>query len=235
MKASGVIKELNSLRNPSQAALLQRYFKTKPGEYGHGDVFIGLKVPQTRAIAKRHVSLPFAEVKKLLSSNVHEYRQAGVLILTYKFEKANEKERQEIFNFYLDSTKGINNWDLVDVSCPRIIGMHLLKKDKSILYRLAKSSNLWERRISMVSTLAFIVNRDGRDALKIAELHLKDKHDLMHKAVGWMLREVGKRCSEKELEEFLKKHYKAMPRTMLRYAIERFPEKRRKEYLHGKV
>ena len=203
-------RELDRLKNPKQAALLQRFFKTGKGEYGEGDVFLGISVPEQRKVAKRHAELSLVEIAQLLNSKLHEHRLVGLLILTQQFEKADEGMKKKIFGFYLKNSKKINNWDLVDLSAPRIVGAFLLDKDRKILYALAKSANLWERRISIISTLAFIVKGESKDALAIAEMHLKDRHDLIHKATGWMLREVGKRCGEEKLEEFLKKHSKQM-------------------------
>ena len=222
--------ELQSLANPEKAKILQGFFKTGKGQYGEGDVFLGLTVPQIRVIAKKHFKeISLAEVQKLVESQYHEFRMCGLIILTYKYEKF-EEERQGIYDFYLKNTKYINNWDLVDVTTPRIVGVYLLDKDRSVLYKLAKSSDLWEKRIAILATFAFIRENDFDDSLAISEILLNDKHDLIHKAVGWMLREVGKKNQAVE-EEFLQKHYKTMPRTMLRYAIEKFEEGKRKGYL----
>ena len=171
-----------------------------------------------------------ADLEKLLNSKIHEYRMSALLILIKQYEKGNESEKNKIFNFYLRNTKNINNWDLVDISAPKIVGDYLLNKPRDVLYKLASSNNLWERRIAIISTFAFIRNNEFDDTLKIAEILLNDKHDLIHKAVGWMLREIGKRDQKIE-EEFLKKYYSKMPRVMLRYAIEKFEEKKRKFYL----
>lgn len=226
-----LIKELQDVKNPKQAKLLQRFFKTGPGEYGEGDKFLGIKVPIQRQVAKKYSGLNLIQIQKLLDSVVHEYRLVGLLILVDKFKKANDEKTQgDIFNFYLKNTKNINNWDLVDLTAHKIIGEFLEKKNKDTLYRLAQSSNLWEKRISIISCFAYIKNKDFKDALRIAEILLKDEHDLIHKAVGWVLREIGKK-DKKILEEFLKKHYKIMPRTMLRYSIEKFSEKERKIWM----
>lgn len=227
-------KDVNRLANPQKAKVLQGFFKTGKGEYGEGDVFLGLTVPQSRTIAIKYKDLAFSNIKILLKSKVHEERLIALLILVYRFnqkDKKDDKERKKVFDFYLANTKYINNWDLVDLSADKIVGQYLLDKSKGILFGLARSKNLWERRISIVATYQFI--KDGRyqETLTISKMLLNDPHDLIHKAVGWMLREVGKNCSQEILEEFLKKHYKEMPRTMLRYAIERFPEKLRKKYL----
>ncbi|MFC1727052.1 DNA alkylation repair protein [Patescibacteria group bacterium] len=228
--ASEVRNRLAQLRSPQKAKDLGRFFKTGPGEYGEGDVFWGLTVPQQRLVAKKFIDLPLVEIKRLLGDKVHEVRLTSLLILVSKFQKAGEKERQAIVDLYLKNTRFVNNWDLVDLSAPRILGAYLLDRDRSLLYKLAKSKNLWEKRISVLATFAFIREKQFRDSLKISEILLNDNHDLIHKAVGWMLREVGKQDQAIE-EKFLKKHYRKMPRTMLRYAIERFEEKKRQFYL----
>lgn len=222
-----VIKELESLKDDEQAINLQRFFKTGKGEYGEGDVFLGIKVPVQRKVAKKH-NLSLDELQSMLNSRVHEHRLTALFILIRKYEKENNKD--EIAEFYLKNTRNINNWDLVDLSAPRIIGEHLFGKDKSVLYKLAKSDILWERRIAIISTASFIKRGSFDDTLKISKMLLNDKHDLIHKAVGWMLREVGKKNQDVE-EGFLKENCSKMPRTMLRYAIEKFDEKKRKNYL----
>ena len=224
-----LIKELQKLANPAKAEILQRFFKTGPGQYGEGDIFLGITVPEQRRIANKF-DLSLKELQKLLSSKIHEHRLTSLFILINKYKKADEKLREKIYNFYLKNIKKINNWDLVDLSAPNILGDFLINKDKSILYKLAKSSNLWGRRISILSTFTFIKNNQFEDSIKIAEILLKDSHDLIHKAVGWMLREMGKR-DEKVLISFLNKHYKNMPRTMLRYAIEKFDETKKQFYM----
>lgn len=223
-------KELVRKANPKQAKLLQRFFKTGKGEYGEGDVFLGIKVPVQREVVKKYKDLSMDEVEKLLRSKIHEHRLVALLILMDKFKKADDAGKKRIFDFYLANTAHINNWDLVDLSCRDIVGEYLLDKKKDVLCKLACSKDLWERRISIISTAAFIRKGKFDDTLKLAELLLKDKHDLIHKAVGWMLREVGKKDQAAE-EKFLKKHYKQMPRTMLRYAIERFDAKKKKFYM----
>lgn len=223
--------ELKSLANKKQAQILQRFFKTGKGEYGEGDVFLGVTVPQQRIIVKKYWEMDLKEVEGLLKTKIHEYRLTALLILVAKYNRADEKLQTKIFNLYLKNTKYINNWDLVDLSAPNIIGHYLLDKDRSILYKLAISKDLWERRISILATYFFIKLGKYQDTLKIAEILLKDQHDLIHKAVGWMLREVGKRIDQKIEEKFLKKYYQVMPRTMLRYAIEKFSEKKRRFYL----
>ncbi len=226
--------DLKFLSDPKKAIILSRFFKTGEGQYGEGDIFLGIKVPDTRKIAIKHSSLPLKDAENLLKSKIHEERLCAILILVHKYNYGSDKVKDEIVKFYLNNIKLINNWDLVDLSADKILGKYLIDKDKSILFRLAKSSNLWERRISIISTYYFIKNNNFEDTLTIAKLLLNDSHDLIHKAVGWMLREVGNRSLPTE-EKFLKLHYKKMPRTMLRYAIEKFEEKKRKSYLNGKV
>ncbi len=228
-------KDLQKHASKSKAKILQRFFKTGEGEYGEGDKFIGVVVPDTRKVAKKYQDLSLGDTKKLLKSPIHEERLLALLIMVSKFNKAQaEVQKKAIFKAYLANTKYINNWDLVDLSSPNIVGQYLSDKPKKILYDLSKSKNLWERRIAVVSTFQFIRNGHFGDLLRISKMLLNDKHDLIHKAVGWMLREVGKR-DLKALEGFLKANYKKMPRTMLRYAIERLKEPKRLAYLKGKV
>ncbi len=226
-----ILKELLSLKNKDKEKVFVWFFKTGKGQYGEGDQFLGISVPETRSIALKHKDLSLAQVQKLLTNKYHECRLAALLILVYQFRKADKKQKTKIFNFYLKNTKYINNWDLVDLSSYHIIGEYLLNKEKNILYKLAKSKNLWERRIGIVSTFAFIKNKNTVDTFKISELLIGDKEDLVHKACGWMLRETGKRVSEKELISFLENHSSKMPRTMLRYSIERLPENKRQYFL----
>ena len=226
--------KLNTLADKNVAKTMQWFFKTGKGDYGEGDVFIGLKVPTQRKLAKEFKDLSLTDIKQLLSSSVHEERLISLFILIGKYQKAEEKGKKEIFNLYLKNRKGVNNWDLVDISAPKIIGGYLLEKDKSILFKFAVSKNLWDRRIAILSTQEFIKNNNYKPTLQIAKMLIKDKHDLIHKAVGWMLREIGKKEIAVE-ENFLRVHYKEMPRTMLRYAIEKFPETKRKKYLQGKI
>jgi 3-methyladenine DNA glycosylase AlkD len=226
-------KEFSKLANPDKARNLEKYFKTGKGEYAEGDKFLGIVVPEQRKLVKKYAALlSLEEIQELLNTKIHEYRLTALLILVKQYQKADEKIKKQIFDFYLKNTKNINNWDLVDLSSRDIVGNYLLDKDKSILYQLANSKDLWEKRIAIISTSEFIRKSQFDDTIKISEILLKDKHDLIHKAVGWMLREVGKRNQE-ILESFLKKHHKIMPRTMLRYAIEKFPENKRKAFLDG--
>ncbi len=224
-------KDLEKLRNLKKAKLLAGFFKTGEGEYGEGDVFLGLSSRQIKDLAKKYLKeIDFDNLQKLLNSGIHEHRMIVLRILVLKYEKGDSSERKRVFNFYLKNTKNINNWDLVDVSAHKIIGHYLLDKDRKMVYKLARSKNLWEKRISIISTFSFIKENDFEDSLKISEILLNDDHDLIHKAVGWMLREIGKRDQKRE-EMFLKKYYKKMPRTMLRYAIEKFDDRKRKIYL----
>jgi 3-methyladenine DNA glycosylase AlkD len=234
MKAIDVRKELQSRADPDKVEILQRFFKTGPGQYGEADIFIGVMVPQSRKVAKKFSQLPLAEVRTLLYSRIHEERLVALLILAwrYRYSASSTSEKEEIVKFYLDNINQVNNWDLVDLSAPNILGAHLLADNRGrrvLLYKLAESDNVWERRIAIVATHYFIRNGDFSDTLKIVEILLQDSHDLIHKAAGWMLREVGKRDAAAE-EAFLEKYYNVMPRTMLRYAIERLPESKRRRY-----
>lgn len=223
-----LIKDLQKLADPKKAKLLQGFFKTGKGEYGEGDIFLGITVPISRKIAQKHSDLSMKEISKLIKSKIHEERLIALLILVHNYQSNPKK----VFDFYVKNTKYINNWDLVDLSAGYIVGGYLKNQDRDILITLAKSKNLWERRIAIISTFYFIrFQKDYKWTFKIAEILLLDKHDLIHKAVGWMLREVGKNISQEKEEIFLKKHYKKMPRTMLRYAIERFDPKLRAHYM----
>ncbi|RHJ77014.1 DNA alkylation repair protein [Parabacteroides sp. AM08-6] len=233
MTAAFVLNELLSMANPEKAAFLQRFFKTGPGQYAEGDVFLGLVVPLTRNIAKANKQTPLSELQLLMESEYHEARLCALLIVAEQFKKATETERKELYEFYLKNARRINNWDLVDVTCPHVVGAYLLDKDRSRLYELAESDNLWEQRIAMVSTISFIRNREYADTLALAELLMTHKHDLMHKAVGWMLREIGKKDRE-TLTEFLEQYATRLPRTALRYAIEHYPEEQRQYFLKKK-
>ncbi|MEI8344038.1 MAG: DNA alkylation repair protein [Candidatus Moraniibacteriota bacterium] len=224
-------KEIRSLANPQKARILAGFFKTGKGQYGEGDKFLGITVPQTRTVAKKYWQLPLAEVLQLLQSAFHEERLAALLIMILQYQKGDEKQKKEIFQAYLENTQWINNWDLVDLTADRIVGAYLDDKTKDLLFKLAQSKLLWERRIAMLATFYEIKKGKSEIALAVAEKLLGDREDLMHKAVGWMLREVGKRCSQKEEEKFLQKYIKVMPRTTLRYAIERFEEGKRRQYL----
>jgi len=227
---SRIKNDLMKCANPEKAKLLSRFFKTGKGQYAEGDVFLGIMVPEQRKVAKRYSDFPLKELRRLLSSRIHEHRLVSLLILVGKYKRADRKGRKKIADVYLANTRHINNWDLVDLSAPHILGNYLLDNDRSVLFRLAKSGKIWERRIAVMATFAFIRNGSFEDTLRIAEMLLTDDHDLIHKAVGWMLREIGKKDRKTE-EEFLKKHYRGMPRIMLRYAIEKFGEEKRASYL----
>ena len=222
--------ELQNAADSTRAANSAWFFKTGKGDYGEGDRFLGIKVPVQRNIALRYLDLSLPDIARLLSSPVHEYRFTALELLVAQYESASSKTRQEIFDFYLSQTSCINNWDLVDTSAPYIVGAHLLALSRKLLDKLAKSENMWERRISIVATLFFIKQGQLNDTFRIAEKLLSDKHDLIHKAVGWALRETGK-ISPAALLEFLRLHGDQMPRTSLRYAIERFPPEQRKQLL----
>ena len=232
--ASAVQEQLRALADPQTAQILQRFFKTGPGEYGEGDRFHGIKVPVVRKVANEFASLRLTEIRKLLRSALHEERLAALLILVRRFSNAEVKEKKRVYDFYLRHTQHINNWDLVDLSADKIVGAYLYEHSRAPLYTLAGSQLLWDRRIAIIATLHFIRHHDFDDTIGLAERLRDDNHDLIHKAVGWMLREVGKR-NQSALEEFLQEHYRQMPRTMLRYAIERFSEHRRKAYLQGMI
>ena len=223
---------LKSMASQERARQCERFFKTAKGEYGHGDVFLGIRVPELRKLAKKHASASLAAIMDLLRSSIHEHRQLALFILCERFRRATQDDQKRIVTFYLNNTQWVNNWDLVDASAHLILGAYLLERDKAVLYRLAASANLWERRIAIVSTWHFIRNDHLEDTFRLAALLLADDHDLIHKSVGWMLREAGKR-DEIRLVAFLEEHYRQMPRTMLRYAIELFPEKRRQTFLKG--
>lgn len=227
-----LLSEFAAAADPKRAASSAWFFKTGKGQYGEGDVFIGVNVPTMRKIALRHRDLPHAELRKLLASKFHEHRLAALEILVAQFEKGTPKKQTEVYRFLLAHTARINNWDLVDSSAPYIVGPYLLNRPRAVLRRLAKSKNIWERRIAMVSTFAFIRAGQTEDTFAIAQMLLADTHDLIHKAVGWMLREAGKQRPELLLA-FLEEHYAKVPRTALRYAIERFTPAERKRFLAG--
>ncbi|OGJ52190.1 DNA alkylation repair protein [Candidatus Peregrinibacteria bacterium RIFOXYB2_FULL_32_7] len=234
--------DFKKLANPEKAKILAGFFKTGKGEYGEGDIFLGIIVPEQRKIAKKYQNLDLKDLQKLLNSKIHEERLTALFILVDQYQRAKkdssfakatedrEQLQKKLIDFYLKNTKNINNWDLVDLSAPKILGNFLLNHDRKILYQLAQSENLWEKRIAILATYTFIKTNDFEDCLNIVKLLLKDKHDLIHKASGWMLREIGKKDLKVE-ENFLKKYYKDMPRTMLRYAIEKFEVEKRKNFL----
>ncbi len=228
--AKVVQRDLKALANPSKANVLRGFFKTAKGEYGEGDVFYGITVPQTRAVAKKHSALSLVEISKLLDSKVHEGRLCALEILVLQFENGNKRTRKRVYDFFYKRSKKANNWDLVDLSAPYIVGEHLSGKSAKPLYKLARSSNIWQRRISIVSTYAFIKRGNLAETLKISKILLKDECGLIQKAVGWMLREVGKK-DVSILKAFLDKHAFEMPRTMLRYSIEKFSKAERENYL----
>lgn len=263
-KLTEVKKELRKNASTDKVKVLARFFKTGKGEYGEGDVFLGVAVPQIRLVSKKFSDLDLADLQSLLRSKFHEERLLALLILVLKYryprhkdrgylifarnslhprdeprdflaqnKKADEFEQKKIYEFYLENTRFVNNWDLVDLSAEHIIGAYLDGRERSVLASLARSNNIWDRRIAILSTFHYIKQRNPAETFKIAEILINDKHDLIQKAVGWMLREVGKKCSQSAEEEFLRKHYKHMPRVMLRYAIERFDEGLRKRYLMG--
>lgn len=225
-------KELRQLASHEKASILSGFFKTGKGQYGEGDVFLGITVPEQRKVAKNYQHLTLSEIQELLSSRIHEHRLTALFILIYRYDKSDNDNKERIFEFYLKNIRSVNNWDLVDLSAHMILGDYIFDKlnHRKILYRFAKSRNLWERRISIIATLAFIRNNRFKETLEISKLLLKDDHDLIHKAVGWMLREVGKRNIKAE-ERFLKTNYQDMPRTMLRYSIERLPKEKRLYYI----
>lgn len=233
-------QELRYKSSKSRATHSQRFFKTGKGEYGEGDMFIGVIVPDQRKIAKKHIDISLDELSKLLFSKVHEYRLTAVFILVYKFQKSDIHEKNNIYNYYLQNIEYINNWDIIDSSASYIVGEYLYTQNNDdntvrVLAGLARSDNVWKRRIAIMSTFAFIMHGYYKPTFAIADILLNDDHDLIQKAVGWMLREVGKRVSQDKEEEYLKTRYSTMPRTMLRYAIERFEEPKRKAYLLSQI
>ena len=230
-RAGDVRAALARIADPERAKGLARFFKTGPGDYGEGDVFIGVRVPDERAVARKFRDLSLGEIERLLHSRIHEERQTALLILVDRYERGDATTKAACVRFYVDNLAWVNNWDLVDSTAHQILGDHLLTGDRRRLLRLARSRVLWERRVAMVATYAFIVAGDSGPAFDVARLLLADDHDLIHKAVGWMLREVGKRVGERELRAFLEEHATAMPRTALRYAIERFAVKERRAWM----
>jgi len=226
--------KLQKLADKERAAVSKRFFKTGPGEYGEGDLFLGIRVPELRKLAKEYDDINLDETKQLLQSAIHEERFLALAILVRSYGKGDKAQQKKIYEFYLGNTRFVNNWDLVDASAEHIVGAFLADKSTAPLYKLAGARGLWERRIAITSTFHFIKQGRFSETVRIAEMLLSDEEDLIHKAVGWMLREVGKRDFRTE-ENFLRRHYKKMPRTMLRYAIERFPESERRGYLKGTV
>jgi len=229
---AAIRQRLKSLADPEKAAISQRFFKTGPGQYGEGDVFHGIRVPVLRKLSREYRVLPMESVDALLLSPIHEERLLALLILVLKFQNGEPSLQRRIYTLYLKRTDRINNWDLVDTSAEHIVGAYLWNRSRNPLIRLAKSSVLWERRIAIIATFHYIKRNEFDETLTIADMLVEDREDLIHKAVGWMLREIGKRDLPTE-ERFLIRHYQQMPRTMLRYAIERFPEDKRQAYLKG--
>jgi 3-methyladenine DNA glycosylase AlkD len=229
-----IVDHLHSLANPEIAEHSQRFFKTAEGEYGFGDKFLGIRVPVIRQAVRKYKTTPRSVAEKLLKSEYHEVRLYALLLFVFRFSKSSAAEQDEIYHLYLNNTQYVNNWDLVDSSAQHIVGAYLENKDRSVLYDLSKSNSLWERRIAIISTFHFIKKIQFDDTLHISKQLLSDQEDLIHKAVGWMLREVGKRDIAIEVA-FLKTYYQKMPRTMLRYAIEKFSKEKRQKYLSGKV
>ena len=232
--ATQVKKRLKQFINPQKAAFFPRFFKTGKGEYGEGDKFLGVTVPHQRIVAKQFKALDIKEVEKLLYDPIHECRLTAILILVMQFEKGNDSERKSIYDFYLKHIQQVNNWDLVDSSAHKIVGAYLDKRSREKLYRLAKTNHLWSQRVAVVATYWFIKRDDFEDILALSDLLIQHEHDLIHKAIGWMLREMGKR-NDTILRNFLKTRYQKMPRTMLRYAIEKFDKLERDRYLHSEV
>ena len=230
MSLTGIRSELEALSNPADAQFLQRFFKTGPGQYGEGDLFRGIRVPVLRQLVRKHAAIPVADAAKLVESAYHEDRLLALLMLVRLFKRGDDAAQKQIHVLYLSNTRYINNWDHVDSSAEHIVGGYLSGRSKAPLTKLARSRILWERRIAIIATFHFIRQGEFDETLRIARILLHDEHDLMHKAVGWMLREVGNREPEVE-REFLREHYREMPRTMLRYAIEKFPEAERKSFL----
>lgn len=226
---TNIKNDLKALSDKKRAEDCQRFFKTGSGQYGEGDVFLGITTPDLKMVAKAHKDLSIIDLQDLITNKYHEFRSVALMILVDRYFKSSEKDKKSTIDFYLHNRKFINNWDLVDVSC-KILGDYLLNKDKSVLFKLVESKSIWDRRIAIVSTLVFIKNDKFATTLKLSEILLTDNHDLIHKAVGWMLREVGKRDVD-VLKNFLDEHASVMPRTMLRYSIEKFDERTRKHYM----
>ena len=234
MPVKEIKEKLQKLANKKRAAQSRRYFKTGPGEYGEGDIFVGIRVPELRKLSRAYRDIPLEATEILLNSPIHEERLLALLILVMKYAGSDAGEQKRIYTLYLKNTRFVNNWDLVDASAHYIVGPFLMDKNKRPLYRLAASKSIWDRRIAIMSTFHYIRQNIYSETLKIADTLISDQEDLIHKAVGWMLREIGKRDLQTE-EKFLRPRYKAMPRTMLRYAIERFPAGKRQRYLKGTI
>ena len=236
MTANDIRQELKNLANPQKAFILQGFFKTGFGQYGEGDIFWGIQVPKTRELVKKYRKMPLSEIGFLMADPIHEVRMAGGLLLVECYKDADEKGKKACYDFYIRNATCFNNWDLVDLTCHHIVGAWLWDKDRKPLYKLAYSENLWEQRIAIISTFHFLRKGDFNDTFELAKTLLNHKHDLIHKAVGWMLREVGKRNPLAETEFLLEnRRYTQMPRTMLRYAIEKYPEKQRQAFLKGEI
>ncbi|MDD4921688.1 MAG: DNA alkylation repair protein [Bacteroidales bacterium] len=236
MTAEHLRQDLKSLANPQKAFILQGFFKTGPGQYGEGDIFWGIQVPQTRNLVKKYRKMPLHEIALLMTDPVHEVRMAGGFLLVEYYKQSDEKDKKVCYDFYISHATCFNNWDLVDLTSHHILGGWLWDKDRKPLYQLAVSENLWEQRISILSTFHFIRKHDFNDSFELAKILLNHKHDLIHKAVGWMLREIGKRNPLAETEFLLEdRRYTQMPRTMLRYAIEKYPEQQRQAFLKGEM
>lgn len=231
MNAEALIREMLEHSSPEKAKSSAWFFKTGPGQYGEGDKFVGLSVPEQRKLAKKYKDLDLGEIKKLLTSPWHEHRLTALFILVIRYQKSDTKAKEEIASFYLKNRKFVNNWDLVDSSAPYILGDYLTNNSKTLIYEMAKSKSIWDRRIAMLTTFKWIREGDASDGLKIAEILINDKHDLIQKAVGWMLREIGKCCGRATLVAFLDKHAATMPRTSLRYSLEHFDQKSKKHYM----
>ncbi|MDH5378334.1 MAG: DNA alkylation repair protein [Gammaproteobacteria bacterium] len=234
IKASEIISQLKGMGDPERARINQYYFKTGKGEYAEGDRFLGIRAPEMRQVAKACFSINEEQLRKLIQHPLHEIRFVATQVLVLQYKKGDEPQRKRVYDFYLENLDYVNNWDLVDCSTPHVIGLHMLTHNRRPLYKWVKSKNLWYRRIAIMATQAFIREQEFSDTFDLAEILLEDEQDLIHKAVGWMLREVGKR-DRKAMESFLKTRYQTMPRTMLRYAIEKLPETRRQAYLKGRV
>jgi 3-methyladenine DNA glycosylase AlkD len=229
-KTKDILRRLEEVADPERSRILQGFFKTAPGEYGQGDIFLGISLPDQRKIAREFRDLSISGISQLINSKIHEHRSTALILLVEKYQRGDNGQKKQIFEFYLSHLSQINNWDLVDISCPKIIGDYLFDRPCQLLYNLARSDDLWEKRIAIISTHYFIRNNRFDDSIKISEILIHDQHDLIHKAVGWTLREIGKRQIEEEIK-FLDQYAHIMPRTMLRYAIEKFNEEERQDYL----